>query len=47
MAVQLPRRRFTVAEDHKLAAAGILSEDERVALIEAGGWGWVQAWVHR
>ncbi|GIX47745.1 MAG: hypothetical protein KatS3mg131_1956 [Candidatus Tectimicrobiota bacterium] len=34
MAVTLPKRRFTVAEYHKLAEAGILSEDERVELIE-------------
>jgi Uma2 family endonuclease len=34
MAVQLLRRRFTVAEYHKMAEAGILSEDDRVELLE-------------
>jgi hypothetical protein len=34
MAVQLLKRRFTVADYHRMAAAGILSEDDRVELIE-------------
>jgi Uma2 family endonuclease len=34
MTVQLRRRLFTVAEYHKMAEAGILSEDDRVELIE-------------
>jgi hypothetical protein len=34
MTVQLLRRLFTVAEYHKMAEAGILSEDDRVELIE-------------
>ena len=34
MAVQLLRRRFTVEEYHQMAEAGVLSEDERVELIE-------------
>ncbi|GIX47751.1 MAG: hypothetical protein KatS3mg131_1962 [Candidatus Tectimicrobiota bacterium] len=34
MAVQLMKRRFTVAEYHKMAEAGILGEDDRVELIE-------------
>ncbi|GIX47743.1 MAG: hypothetical protein KatS3mg131_1954 [Candidatus Tectimicrobiota bacterium] len=34
MAVTLPKRRFTVAEYHKMAEAGILGEDDRVELIE-------------
>jgi Uma2 family endonuclease len=32
--VQLTRRLFTVAEYHKMAEAGILSEDDRVELLE-------------
>ncbi len=32
--VDLPRRRFTVAEYHRMAEAGILNEDDRVELIE-------------
>lgn len=31
---QLPKRRFTVAEYHKLGDAGILDEDDRIELIE-------------
>jgi Uma2 family endonuclease len=34
MEVQLARRLFTVAEYHKMAEAGILSEDDRVELLE-------------
>jgi Uma2 family endonuclease len=34
MAVQLLRRRFTVEEYHQMAEAGVLSEDERVELID-------------
>lgn len=34
MALHLPRRRFTVAEYHQMAQAGILGEDDRVELIE-------------
>jgi Uma2 family endonuclease len=34
MSVQLLRRRFTVQEYHQMAEAGVLSEDERVELIE-------------
>lgn len=34
MAMQLPRKRFTVDEYHKMADAGILHEDDRVELIE-------------
>jgi len=33
MGVQLARRLFTVAEYHKMAEAGILSEDDRVELL--------------
>ena len=32
--VELPRRRFTVEEYHRMAKAGILTEDDRVELIE-------------
>jgi Uma2 family endonuclease len=32
--VQIPRRRFTVDEYYRMAAAGILHEDDRVELIE-------------
>ncbi len=34
MAVTLKRRRFTVDEYHRMGEAGILSEDDRVELIE-------------
>ncbi|MEW6499592.1 MAG: Uma2 family endonuclease [Cyanobacteriota bacterium] len=34
MSVQLVQRQFTVAEYHRMAEAGILTEDERVELIE-------------
>jgi Uma2 family endonuclease len=34
MAVQLLRRQFTVAQYHQMVEAGILTEDERVELIE-------------
>lgn len=34
MALQIARRCFTVEEYHRMAAAGILSEDDRVELIE-------------
>ncbi len=34
MALDLKKRRFTVAEYHKMARAGILGEDDRVELIE-------------
>ncbi len=34
MAVQLLRRRFTVEDYHRMGQAGILSEDDRVELIE-------------
>jgi hypothetical protein len=34
MAVQLVRRSFTVEEYHRMAQAGILSEDDRVELID-------------
>ncbi|MFP4437895.1 MAG: Uma2 family endonuclease [Chloroflexaceae bacterium] len=34
MAVEITRRRFTVDEYHQMAAAGILTEDDRVELIE-------------
>lgn len=34
MAVKLLRRRFTVADYHRMAAAGILGEDDRVELLE-------------
>lgn len=34
MALQVARRRFTVDEYHRLAEIGILSEDDRVELIE-------------
>lgn len=34
MAIQLLRRRFTVDEYHRMGQAGILSEDDRVELIE-------------
>jgi Uma2 family endonuclease len=34
MAVQLLRRQFTVAQYHQMVAAGILTEDDRVELIE-------------
>lgn len=34
MALQLPRRRFTATEYHQMARAGILTEDDRVELLE-------------
>ncbi len=34
MTVQPLRRLFTVAEYHRMAEAGILSEDDRVELLE-------------
>ncbi len=34
MALQLPRRRFSVDEYHQMAKSGILTEDDRVELIE-------------
>lgn len=34
MSVRLLKRRFTVEEYHRMAQAGILSEDDRVELIE-------------
>jgi len=34
MATLMTRRRFTVAEFERMAAAGILSEDDRVELID-------------
>ena len=34
MAVQLLRRRFTVEEYHRMAQAGVFTEDDRVELIE-------------
>ncbi|MBI4322109.1 MAG: Uma2 family endonuclease [Chloroflexi bacterium] len=34
MALQLVRRRFSVAEYHQMASAGILHEDDRVELID-------------
>lgn len=34
MAVEISRKRFTTSEYHSMAAAGILSEDDRVELIE-------------
>ena len=34
MALQPTKRRFTVAEYHQMAQAGILSEDDRVELID-------------
>jgi Uma2 family endonuclease len=34
MAVQVARRRFTVDEYHQMARAGILSEDDRVELLD-------------
>ena len=34
MGVQVLRRRFTVEEYHRMGASGILSEDDRVELIE-------------
>ncbi len=34
MAVELKRRRFTVAEYHQMAEAGILGEDDRIELVE-------------
>jgi Uma2 family endonuclease len=34
MALHLPRRRFTAAEYHQMAEAGILAEDDRLELIE-------------
>jgi Uma2 family endonuclease len=34
MALEVRRRRFTTAEYHRIAEAGVLSEDDRVELIE-------------
>src|SRR5918996_5359356 len=34
MNIPLPRRRFTVDDYHRIAAAGVLGEDDRVELIE-------------
>ena len=34
MAVQLTRHRFTTADYHRMAEAGILGEDDRVELID-------------
>ncbi|MBI4317272.1 MAG: Uma2 family endonuclease [Chloroflexi bacterium] len=34
MALELTRRRFTIAEYHQMAEAGILGEDDRVELID-------------
>ena len=34
MAVQLLRRRFTVSEYHRMGETGILSEDDRLELLE-------------
>jgi Uma2 family endonuclease len=34
MTIPLPRRRFTVDDYHRIAAAGVLGEDDRVELIE-------------
>lgn len=34
MAVQLLKRRFTVEEYHRMAEAGILTEDDRVELLD-------------
>jgi Uma2 family endonuclease len=34
MALQLPRRRFTVEDYYKMAEAGILTEDDRVELLD-------------
>ncbi|MBI2371725.1 MAG: Uma2 family endonuclease [Deltaproteobacteria bacterium] len=34
MAVQLPRRRLTVEDFHRMAQAGILTEDDRVELLD-------------
>jgi len=37
MAVQLLRRQFTVAQYHQMVEAGILTEDDRVELIDGEG----------
>src|SRR5437763_15814790 len=34
MALQIPRRRFTVDEYYRMAEAGILHEDDRIELID-------------
>ena len=34
MALQFPRRRFTTGDYHRMAEAGVLSEDDRVELID-------------
>ena len=36
--VEVPRRRFTVEEFHRMAEAGLLTEDDRVELIEGELW---------
>jgi len=37
MAIRVSRRRFTVEEFHRMAAARVFSEDDRVELL-AGAW---------
>ena len=34
VAVRIPRRRFTTAEYHRMGEAGVLSEDDRVELLD-------------
>lgn len=38
MSVSIERRHFTVEEYHRMAETGIISEDERVELIEGEIW---------